>query len=97
MNSNASLKCAVIGVGRMGRHHARIYSELPGVDFLGVLDSNSERAQDAVETHGGRAFGSIGELIDSGVDAVFESVLAPGVRAICMLQPTRAPLARSHW
>lgn len=43
----------VIGVGRMGRHHARIYSQLPGAHFLGVVDRSAERV-DAIT---GKSFG----------------------------------------
>lgn len=70
MSRNTCPRCAVIGVGRMGRHHARIYSELPGAEFVGVIDHDSERAQDVVERHGGQAFATIDELIEAGVDAV---------------------------
>lgn len=69
-SSQDNLRCAVIGVGRMGRHHARIYGELPDTEFVGVLDPDESRAQDAVERNGGRAFGSIDELLEAGVDAV---------------------------
>ncbi len=57
------LRCAVLGVGRMGRHHARVLSRLEGVEFLGVADRDLGRASEAVEQHGGRAFGSIEEVI----------------------------------
>lgn len=39
------IKVGVIGVGRMGRHHARIYSELPGCELVGVVDKNFEQAK----------------------------------------------------
>lgn len=39
------LKVAVIGVGYLGRHHARIYANMPGVKLVGVCDSNLERGQ----------------------------------------------------
>jgi len=38
------LKAAVIGVGHFGRHHARIYSQLPDVELVAVVDVNPERA-----------------------------------------------------
>jgi predicted dehydrogenase len=46
---------AVIGVGNMGRHHARVYSELPGVDLVGVFDADDERARAVADDHGTRA------------------------------------------
>jgi len=38
------IRAGVVGVGSMGRHHARVYSELPGVELVGVADLDSERA-----------------------------------------------------
>jgi predicted dehydrogenase len=35
-----ALKAAVIGVGAMGRNHARVYRELPDTDLVGVADNN---------------------------------------------------------
>jgi predicted dehydrogenase len=32
------LKVAVVGVGHLGQHHARIYTELPGVELVAVAD-----------------------------------------------------------
>jgi UDP-N-acetylglucosamine 3-dehydrogenase len=39
------LNVAVIGVGNMGRHHARVYSELDGVRLVAVADSNKNLGQ----------------------------------------------------
>lgn len=39
-----TLEAAVIGAGHFGRHHARIYSELPDVRLGAVVDIDSERA-----------------------------------------------------
>ncbi|MBX7222298.1 MAG: Gfo/Idh/MocA family oxidoreductase [Blastocatellia bacterium] len=39
------LKVGVIGVGFLGRHHARIYSSLPNVQLVGVCDSNPAQGQ----------------------------------------------------
>ena len=40
------LKMAVIGVGALGRHHARILSENPAVELIAVVDSRAEQGQD---------------------------------------------------
>ena len=40
MARKAKLNIAVIGVGNMGKHHARVYSELPNVRLVAVVDSN---------------------------------------------------------
>lgn len=41
----ASLRVGVVGVGYLGRFHARIYSSLPGVTLVGVADIDGARAQ----------------------------------------------------
>lgn len=38
------LKAAVIGVGSMGKNHARVYREIEGVQLVGVVDSNASTA-----------------------------------------------------
>jgi predicted dehydrogenase len=42
----ADLRLAVIGVGHLGRHHARILSSLPGVHLAAVVDTNRARADE---------------------------------------------------
>jgi predicted dehydrogenase len=39
------LKAAVIGVGSMGRNHARVYRELDGVELIAISDQNAETAE----------------------------------------------------
>ena len=40
------VKVAVIGVGHLGQHHARIYTELPGVELVAVADLSEARRRD---------------------------------------------------
>src|SRR5207244_3398237 len=47
-----TLRIAVIGVGHLGKHHARILSALPGVELVAVVDTNRARAEEiAAENH----------------------------------------------
>ncbi|WP_436927183.1 Gfo/Idh/MocA family protein [Halosimplex amylolyticum] len=39
------VRAGVVGVGSMGRHHARVYSELPSVELVGVTDADQENAR----------------------------------------------------
>ena len=39
------VRIAVVGVGDFGRHHARLYRALEGVELVGVFDANAERAR----------------------------------------------------
>ena len=47
---------ASIGVGRMGRHHARVYAQLPDCELVGVVDADPDRAEAVAEKCGCRAF-----------------------------------------
>jgi predicted dehydrogenase len=40
------IRIAVIGVGALGRHHARILAALPGADLVAVVDINEARARE---------------------------------------------------
>jgi predicted dehydrogenase len=48
------VRLAVIGVGYLGRHHARIVSAMPGVELAAVVDINRERAEQVAAEHGAR-------------------------------------------
>jgi predicted dehydrogenase len=50
------MRAAVIGVGHLGRHHARILASTPGVTLAGVVDTNRERAAEIAAAHGTTAF-----------------------------------------
>ena len=41
-----SLRIAVVGVGHLGKHHARILSSMPGVELVAVVDTNKARAEE---------------------------------------------------
>ena len=46
MTGGDSLRAGVIGVGSMGRNHARIYRELANVDLYGVADADERAARE---------------------------------------------------
>ena len=56
------MKAAVIGVGHLGQHHARILATLPGISLAGVVDINRERAQKIASDHGTTAFGDVRDI-----------------------------------
>jgi predicted dehydrogenase len=66
---SSRLRVAVIGVGHLGKHHARILSSMPGVELVGVVDTNMKRATEVAAEHGGRPMLDVREL-DGRVDAV---------------------------
>ena len=50
------MRVAVIGVGSMGVHHARIYSELPDVKLVAVADTDPQRAKAVAARYGARPY-----------------------------------------
>src|SRR5262249_12368134 len=46
------MRIAVVGVGHLGRHHARILSALPGVELTAVVDIHRARAEEIAAAHG---------------------------------------------
>ena len=56
------LKCGVVGVGYLGSHHARIYSEIEQVDFIGVFDVDKEKAGEIAAKYNCEAFDSVDAL-----------------------------------
>lgn len=67
-------KVAVVGVGHLGKSHARVYSELPGVEFIGVVDTDAARGQEVASAHGVPFYDSPDPIFDQ-VDAV--SIVVP--------------------
>lgn len=72
MDGNRKLRTAAIGVGSLGRHHARNYAELASegrIEFVGACDVNPETAAQVAADSGSEHFSDWQELFDK-VDAV---------------------------
>ena len=67
------LKTAVIGAGRMGRLHSRIYRQMEQVDLVAIVDVKQEKAEQLVTEYGGKAYSDFNEIMDL-VDAVTVAV-----------------------
>ncbi|WP_178915291.1 Gfo/Idh/MocA family protein [Natronomonas gomsonensis] len=63
----------VVGVGSMGRHHARVYRELPGAELVGIHDADEKRAAGVAAEQGTQSM-ELPALLDA-VEAV--SVVVP--------------------
>ncbi len=72
MAETPKLRAAAIGVGSLGRHHARNYAELQRegrVEFIGACDANPETAAQIAADNGSAAFSDWRELLEK-VDVV---------------------------
>ena len=67
------LRVAVVGVGHLGRHHARILSALEGVRLTAVVDTRPERAAEIAAATGTTGLTDSRELVGN-VDAIVVAV-----------------------
>ena len=70
----SNLRIAVVGVGHLGQHHARLLSEMGGVHLVGVVDTKPGRAQEIAAKYGTTGFTRASEVAGL-VDAV--SIASP--------------------
>ena len=68
------LKVAVIGAGHLGKEHARIYSEIPDVSLVGVVDTDKDAGEAVAHRCKTRYYSSFEEILNK-VDAA--SVVVP--------------------
>ncbi len=78
MPHDPAIATAVVGVGRMGRHHARIYHQLQGVDLVAVVDRDPDQCRAVAEQSGCDACESCEQLLERH----------PEVRAVSVAVPT---------
>jgi predicted dehydrogenase len=101
--STGSLRVAVIGVGHLGRHHARILSALPEVTLVGVADADPARAAEIAASAGTRVLADVAAAADAGeIDAAVVAVSTDAHAAVAVPLLRRGiatlvekPLARS--
>jgi predicted dehydrogenase len=63
------LRIAVIGVGHLGQHHARLLASMEGVELVGIVDTKPGRAEQVAATYGTRAWPAASDLLER-IDAV---------------------------
>jgi predicted dehydrogenase len=78
------IRVGVVGVGYLGKLHARIYAGMPEVELVGVADVNGEAARDVAAQHGCAAYTDPAELLGK-VDAV--SIVVPTSIHLSVAQP----------
>ena len=97
----SALRVGVIGVGHLGKHHARILSAMAGVELVGVVDRNLGRAGEIASEYGTRPSLDARELMGK-VDAV--TIAVPTEMHLDMARPflqagvpvlVEKPMARS--
>lgn len=77
------LRVAVIGVGHLGQHHARLLGSMEGVELVGVVDTKPGRADEIAEKFGTRAWPAAD--LTGRVDAV--TIAVPTVSHLAVALP----------
>jgi len=77
-------RVGVVGVGYLGRFHALIYSRMPNVELVGVVDSNIETANKVAAESGCAAYTDIQALLGK-IDAV--SIVVPTTAHLEVARP----------
>lgn len=80
----SKLRIAVIGVGYLGQHHARLLASMEGVELIGVVDTKPGRADEVAAKYGTRAFTAAADVLGQ-VDAV--SVAVPTISHVPIAMP----------
>jgi predicted dehydrogenase len=56
------MRVAVVGVGNLGKHHARVYTELTDVELAGVVDIDARTAERVARRLGVRAYARLSDI-----------------------------------
>ena len=105
MTADAPLRVGVVGVGHLGRHHARILAAIPEVQLVAVADIDAGRAREVSAATGARSETEASRLLGV-VDAVtvavptdlHEAVAVPFLQAgvpVLVEKPIAASLAQA--
>lgn len=69
MSQDRIPKIAVIGVGSLGQHHAKILKQLPNVELVAVVDTDKNRAKEIGKLHDVPFYDNYEDIVDQ-VDCV---------------------------
>jgi predicted dehydrogenase len=81
---SVKLRVGVVGVGYLGKFHARIYAGLPDVELVGVVDANPDVAAGIAAEYRTTAFDRPEDMLGK-VDAV--SIVVPTVHHLAVARP----------
>ena len=90
------LRVGVVGSGALGRHHARIYSQLPSTELIAVADTSPERGRAVAEACGTRWLADYRQLfdqVDAGDVSTTALIRGPDLLAQLIFTPLLATLS----
>ncbi len=72
------LNVAVVGLGGIGNRHATIYNSHDQCNLVAVCDIDQKRADAAASQYGARAFYTVQDMLNAGLDIAVASVATAG-------------------
>jgi predicted dehydrogenase len=72
------LKVAVVGCGNIGNRHLQVYKKRDDVEIVAVCDIIAEKADKAAAAYGAKAFYSIQDMVNSGIEIDSASMATAG-------------------
>lgn len=60
----STLRACVIGVGQIGRHHARVYREIEGVELAAIADADQDAVQRIIQGTVTKGYADYVEMLD---------------------------------
>ncbi len=82
--SDSKIRTAVVGAGKMGAIHAKVYSQLPDTELVAVVDADGNKAAQLAATYHCPACTDCAEILDK-VDAV--TIATPTTTHLELAQP----------
>ncbi|UCC21575.1 MAG: Gfo/Idh/MocA family oxidoreductase, partial [Planctomycetota bacterium] len=67
--ANSTIRTAVVGAGKMGEIHAKVYDQMPQSDLVAVVDIDGTKAERLAKLYGAEAYTDCAGLLGK-VDAV---------------------------
>lgn len=78
---------AVVGVGRMGRHHARTYKQMDEAELVAVVDTDEDRAATVADEYGCAFYTDTAALLADHADLLGVSVAVPTIHHEAAAKP----------
>ncbi len=87
LGSQPTINVAVVGAGAFGRNHVRVYQQLQQagtVRLVGVVDSDTSRADVVAREFGTKSFGSVEQMLTTHSEVQAASVAVPTVKHLAV-------------
>lgn len=83
-------KTALLGCGRIGERHARIFASVPESRLVALVDVRAEKAETYARSHGGRAYTDLAQMIRTESPDLLAVCTPSGNHAVAVIAASEA-------